>query len=291
MIRGGSLTASAGARGAEIPWPEIVRLIKTYREQALDKLPYDAEGLARVTFTTLWPTVDHEIRPRENGPFTIESRPSTDAAHALEARGRLLAGPAADVFGHASVYAAARPLADGCRWCAARAIAERLRALPPVDKPEYRALFGQEPCEADRRVFTAWDRHATQRRREQATTEAGKSLRLQALSLAELKIGTPYKLNAIGPTAFDCAGLVQWAYAQAAGVDVPRTREALLEAGDHVPVEQAQPGDLLFQEGAPNHVAIVADGDKVIHAVQGGVAYAPITAHRWTTALRLGVTS
>ncbi|WP_020121813.1 NlpC/P60 family protein [Streptomyces canus] len=287
-IRQHSLTASPGARGLRIEWAEVMRVIKERRDEALGRLPYDAEGVASFAAQMLWPLEDHEERtPR--GRITIEKRRSTDVQHAKEALGGLLVGDSAAVLGHASLHAAARPSADGCRWCAARAIAYRLRALPPADKPEYRTLFGSEPCEADRR---AWARQAQltarDRREREATSSAGKSLRLQALNLAELKIGAPFKLNAAGPTAFDCSGLVHWAFAQAAGVDVPRTRTALLAFGRRIAVEEAQPGDLVLADGAPNHVAIVADGGHVIHADHGGVQYGDLTDRRWSTALRIG---
>src|SRR5688500_1766657 len=90
-IKSGSLTASASTG---VAWSEVIRLIKERREQTLDRLPYDAEGSARVTFSTLWPTEDHEIRVPGKG-HRIEYRPSADADHAKEVLGGLLAGDAA----------------------------------------------------------------------------------------------------------------------------------------------------------------------------------------------------
>lgn len=288
-IKGRSLTASAGGG---VAWSEVVRVAKDRHDAALERR--EPEHFARVIASQLWPWQETETRAggREDGSIIFERHRSTDAEHAREERKRLH-DDADALFGFASVEAAARPLADGCRWCAARTLADHFRTFGPADTAPYRELFASEPCEADRKVFAAdADRRRQWRRDQAATTETGKVIRLAALRLAELKAGAPYRLNACGPTAFDCAGLVQWAYFNAGGVDVPRTASALLEAAEHVPVEQAEPGDVLFQAGTPNHVGIFAGDGLVVHATDGvGVTVTALTSSRWDTALRLGVSS
>lgn len=58
-----------------------------------------------------------------------------------------------------------------------------------------------------------------------------------ALQNALGKIGAPYRYGASGPSAFDCSGLVHWAYGQE-GVSLPRTSRAMASAG--VPVSRSR---------------------------------------------------
>ncbi|MEU7568596.1 C40 family peptidase, partial [Streptomyces fradiae] len=78
-------------------------------------------------------------------------------------------------------------------------------------------------------------------------------------------------------TRFDCSGLVQWAYARA-GVGLPRTSQAQRNAGRHVPLAQARPGDLVTYRSDASHVALYVGGGQVIHAPRPGapVRYDPV---------------
>ncbi|MEV5411544.1 C40 family peptidase [Thermopolyspora sp. NPDC052614] len=104
-----------------------------------------------------------------------------------------------------------------------------------------------------------------------------------ALTAAAGKIGSPYVWGAEGPDAFDCSGLVQWAYAQA-GVRMPRVTNQQWATGPQVPLSEARPGDLLFWRGDPtnpgyiSHVAIYWGDGKMLHAPRTGdvVKIAPI---------------
>jgi len=97
-----------------------------------------------------------------------------------------------------------------------------------------------------------------------------------ALRAAESRRGLPYAWGAAGPTAFDCSGLVQWAFAQA-GVSMPRVAADQARAGPAVPVSQLQPGDLLFYHTDPtdpgyiSHVAIYLGSGWMIQAPQPGM--------------------
>lgn len=82
---------------------------------------------------------------------------------------------------------------------------------------------------------------------------------------ARSRIGCPYVWGAAGPNAFDCSGLVQWAYAQV-GKSVPHYTESLYaQATNIVPVSQARPGDVLYR---PGHVGIACayGGYPYVHA-------------------------
>jgi cell wall-associated NlpC family hydrolase len=73
------------------------------------------------------------------------------------------------------------------------------------------------------------------------------------------QLGKPYQWGGSGPDAWDCSGLTQAAYATV-GVTLPRTSETQYGAvhATMIPLDQLQPGDLVFFEGVPpRHVGIV----------------------------------
>ena len=95
------------------------------------------------------------------------------------------------------------------------------------------------------------------------------------LRAAMSRRGLPYVWGAAGPTAFDCSGLVQWAFAQA-GIVMPRVAADQALAGPAVPVSQLQPGDLLFYHTDPtdptyiSHVAMYLGNGWMIQAPEPG---------------------
>jgi cell wall-associated NlpC family hydrolase len=66
-----------------------------------------------------------------------------------------------------------------------------------------------------------------------------------AIDAALKEVGKPYVWGAEGPDTYDCSGLMQWAY-NLAGINLPRVSRDQFRAGGHVPVREAQPGDLMF---------------------------------------------
>jgi cell wall-associated NlpC family hydrolase len=108
------------------------------------------------------------------------------------------------------------------------------------------------------------------------------------VTAAESQLGVPYQWG--GETAgvgFDCSGLTQWAWGQA-GVSIPRTSETQWADLTHVPLDQLEPGDLLFYynldgDDSVDHVVMyVGSGpygsQTIIQAPYTGVdvSYAPI---------------
>ncbi|MFF9089469.1 NlpC/P60 family protein [Streptomyces sp. NPDC014991] len=86
-----------------------------------------------------------------------------------------------------------------------------------------------------------------------------------AVAYAYGKLGSPYVWGATGPNAFDCSGLVQAAY-RSAGVSLPRTTYAQIDAGRRVSRSELQPGDLVFFYSGISHVGIYVGGGQMIHA-------------------------
>jgi cell wall-associated NlpC family hydrolase len=90
----------------------------------------------------------------------------------------------------------------------------------------------------------------------------------RAVAFAKSKLGAPYVWGATGPNAFDCSGLVQWAYGKT-GVSLPRTTYDLVNAGTPVSRGNMRAGDLIlcnWQRGQPEHVVMAVSPDMVIEA-------------------------
>ena len=79
------------------------------------------------------------------------------------------------------------------------------------------------------------------------------------------KVGSPYRYGAAGPNAFDCSGLVNWAY-KGAGKSLPRSSSAISRIGTPVSKSALQPGDLVFFYKPVSHVGIYIGNGKIVHA-------------------------
>jgi cell wall-associated NlpC family hydrolase len=93
-----------------------------------------------------------------------------------------------------------------------------------------------------------------------------------ALLAAQSRIGTPYRYGGSGPDAFDCSGLVAYAYQQA-GVTMPRTAAQQYALARPVPRPDLRPGDLVFfrlSGREVSHVGIYAGDGRFVHAPQTG---------------------
>jgi peptidoglycan DL-endopeptidase CwlO len=91
------------------------------------------------------------------------------------------------------------------------------------------------------------------------------AVRTSAMQKALGKVGSKYRYGASGPNAFDCSGLVNWAY-RSSGKSLPRTSKALSRVGTPVSKSALQPGDLVFFYGGPSHVGIYIGNGKIVHA-------------------------
>lgn len=89
-----------------------------------------------------------------------------------------------------------------------------------------------------------------------------------------------------GPDAFDCSGLVQWAYKQA-GLNLPRTSYDQAAAGVAVAQSDLQVGDVISFYGG-SHSGIYAGNGNVIHASTAGqpVKLAPVSSMPYDGARR-----
>jgi peptidoglycan DL-endopeptidase CwlO len=91
------------------------------------------------------------------------------------------------------------------------------------------------------------------------------------------RIGSPYSWGGSGPNAFDCSGLVQWAFQQA-GISLPHSSQALASGGAPVSTDQMQPGDVVNYYSDASHTAIYIGNGMMVHASTYGtpVRVAPV---------------
>lgn len=107
---------------------------------------------------------------------------------------------------------------------------------------------------------------AAQPAKQQASTQSSSTAQT-VVNAAKSQIGKPYVWGATGPNAYDCSGLVQYAYSQA-GKNIGRTTYQQDCAGQHVSVSQAQAGDILMW--GDYHDAIYVGNNQYVHAPQPG---------------------
>ncbi|MFF5482607.1 NlpC/P60 family protein [Streptomyces sp. NPDC012935] len=98
-----------------------------------------------------------------------------------------------------------------------------------------------------------------------AAAQAPNARAASAISYAYSKLGSPYVWGATGPNAFDCSGLTQAAY-RSAGLSLPRTTYAQIDAGRRVSRSELLPGDLVFFYSGISHVGLYIGNGQMIHA-------------------------
>jgi cell wall-associated NlpC family hydrolase len=91
----------------------------------------------------------------------------------------------------------------------------------------------------------------------------------KAVDTALAQVGDPYVWGAGGPDAFDCSGLMQYAYS-AAGVSLPHSSSSQSQMGTPVSRDQLQPGDLVFFYSPVSHVGMYIGNGQMVHASTSG---------------------
>lgn len=128
-----------------------------------------------------------------------------------------------------------------------------------LSRPASEGRAGASPDRASRSSTGARESLST------ASAQAPNSRAAAAVAYAYQKLGSPYVWGATGPDSFDCSGLIQAAY-RAAGVSVPRTTYAQIDAGRRVSRSELRPGDLVFFYSGISHVGIYVGNGQMIHA-------------------------
>lgn len=85
----------------------------------------------------------------------------------------------------------------------------------------------------------------------------------KAVELAYTRLGADYDWGASRDDAFDCSGLIYWIYSTNLGVDIPRTASQQGSSAQQVPLNELQPGDLLWTS---SHIGLYIGNGQMIHA-------------------------
>ena len=96
-----------------------------------------------------------------------------------------------------------------------------------------------------------------------------------AVQAALTRLGSPYSWGAAGPGAFDCSGLVMWAFQQA-GIYLPHSSYALAAGGQPVSMDQMQPGDVITYYSDASHVGMYVGDGMMVHASTYGIPVAVV---------------
>lgn len=100
-------------------------------------------------------------------------------------------------------------------------------------------------------------------------------------------VGTPYRYGGNSPQGgFDCSGLVGYVFRDAAGIELPRTADAISRApGTTLNRQQLAAGDLvLFGDGRRiDHIGIYVGDQRFVHAPSTGgtVRLDPLDSRYW----------
>jgi peptidoglycan DL-endopeptidase CwlO len=104
---------------------------------------------------------------------------------------------------------------------------------------------------------------------ESSPVPSESSAAAEAVAAAESRVGDPYVWGAAGPTAFDCSGLVMWAYEQA-GISLPHYSGAQFADTTQIPMSDLEPGDLVFPANPGEHVAMYVGNGEIVQAPYTG---------------------
>lgn len=111
--------------------------------------------------------------------------------------------------------------------------------------------------------------------KNEPATEVASSLRpppegaAAAIAEAKRQLGKPYEWGSPGPDSYDCSGLTSWAW-RAGGKSLPHSSRMQMSITTKVPVDQIQPGDLVFYGEPIGHVGLYAGNGQMVEASQTG---------------------
>lgn len=95
--------------------------------------------------------------------------------------------------------------------------------------------------------------------------------RAAAATAAVTKLRSPYRAGAAGPSAFDCSGLITWAFGQAGATLGGRSSFDMWNHGVRIGRMALRRGDLVWTwDRGLGHVGIYLGGGRYVHAPGSG---------------------
>jgi peptidoglycan DL-endopeptidase CwlO len=146
------------------------------------------------------------------------------------------------------------------------AAVEALQAQMNAKKEAIDSKIDQVNSAAMRQAMAIFDRTGQY---PDITIPTANTVGAQALQAALSRRGDPYVWGAAGPGAFDCSGLVVWAFAQE-GIALPHYTGDLWKSGVHIPRNDLEPGDLVFFFPDLSHVGIYLGDGLMVDAPDFG---------------------
>jgi cell wall-associated NlpC family hydrolase len=186
-----------------------------------------------------------------------------------------IAGHTNDVLTQVAETAAAaeqaQQQADAAQAGAQRALGEvtAKQTQLEADIADYQAQYAALSAQQQEEVQQAEAAHVGQAVVSPAPVAATSGSAQAAVDTALVQVGDPYVWGAVGPNAFDCSGLIQYAYA-AAGISLPHSSRMQSTMGSPVSRADLQPGDLVFYFSPVSHVALYIGNGQMVHAATSG---------------------
>jgi cell wall-associated NlpC family hydrolase len=99
-------------------------------------------------------------------------------------------------------------------------------------------------------------------------TVVGNTIGEQALRFALAQLGVEYVWGGATPSGFDCSGLVMWAY-EHVGISLAHFTGDQWNEGEHIPLSELQPGNLIFMYNL-DHVGMYVGNGMMVDAPSTG---------------------
>ncbi|MCL2808929.1 MAG: C40 family peptidase [Treponema sp.] len=109
---------------------------------------------------------------------------------------------------------------------------------------------------------------------EEEKIQAYVNARLKVIEEAKKYEGAPYRYGGLNANGLDCSGLLVLTFRESLGVSIPRSASGLYSWVVRIPIERAQPGDLVFFRTGTNnnitHVGLYLGNRRFIHSASAG---------------------